>query len=104
MTNGPPTIVLVHGAWADATGFDPEIRALREHGFTVIGHDRLGPEVAPDGVTVVPSVAAVAARSSVVVLSLPDGAATTTGKPLRGLTDRSPRSPRRRSARRSSRD
>ncbi len=25
-----PTIVLVHGAWADATGFDPEIRALRE--------------------------------------------------------------------------
>jgi pimeloyl-ACP methyl ester carboxylesterase len=32
-----PTIVLVHGAWADATGFDPEIRALRERGFTVIG-------------------------------------------------------------------
>ena len=31
------TIVLVHGAWADATGFDPEIRALRERGFTVIG-------------------------------------------------------------------
>ena len=32
-----PTIVLVHGAWADATGFDPEIRALRERGFTTIG-------------------------------------------------------------------
>jgi pimeloyl-ACP methyl ester carboxylesterase len=32
-----PTIVLVHGAWADATGFDPEIRALRDRGFTVIG-------------------------------------------------------------------
>jgi len=32
-----PTIVLVHGAWADATGFDQEIRALRERGFTVIG-------------------------------------------------------------------
>jgi pimeloyl-ACP methyl ester carboxylesterase len=32
-----PTIVLVHGAWADATGFDPEIRALRERGFTAIG-------------------------------------------------------------------
>ena len=24
-----PTIVLVHGAWADATGFDAEIRALQ---------------------------------------------------------------------------
>ncbi len=32
-----PTIVLVHGAWADATGFDPEIRALRERGFAAIG-------------------------------------------------------------------
>ena len=32
-----PTIVLVHGAWADATGFDPEIRALRDRGFTAIG-------------------------------------------------------------------
>ena len=37
MAGGNPTIVLVHGAWADATGFDPEIRALRERGFTVIG-------------------------------------------------------------------
>jgi pimeloyl-ACP methyl ester carboxylesterase len=32
-----PTIVLVHGAWADATGFDAEVRVLRERGFTVIG-------------------------------------------------------------------
>jgi pimeloyl-ACP methyl ester carboxylesterase len=32
-----PTIVLVHGAWADATGFDPEIRALQERGYTTIG-------------------------------------------------------------------
>jgi pimeloyl-ACP methyl ester carboxylesterase len=32
-----PTIVLVHGAWADATGFDPELRALRDRGYTVIG-------------------------------------------------------------------
>jgi pimeloyl-ACP methyl ester carboxylesterase len=32
-----PTIVLVHGAWADATGFDAEIRALRGRGHTVIG-------------------------------------------------------------------
>jgi pimeloyl-ACP methyl ester carboxylesterase len=37
MANGTPTIVLVHGAWADATGFDPEIRALRDRGYTVIG-------------------------------------------------------------------
>ena len=32
-----PTIILVHGAWADATGFDAEIRALRERGYSVIG-------------------------------------------------------------------
>ena len=37
MAGEAPTIVLVHGAWADATGFDPEIRALRDRGFTVIG-------------------------------------------------------------------
>jgi pimeloyl-ACP methyl ester carboxylesterase len=33
----PPTIVLVHGAWADATGFDAEIRALQGRGFRAIG-------------------------------------------------------------------
>ena len=32
-----PTIVLVHGAWADATGFEPEIRALQERGYSAIG-------------------------------------------------------------------
>ena len=32
-----PTIVLVHGAWADATGFGDVIRALRHRGFTAIG-------------------------------------------------------------------
>src|SRR5215213_1772214 len=32
-----PTIVLVHGAWADATGFDREIRALQERGFRAVG-------------------------------------------------------------------
>src|SRR5690349_23674264 len=32
-----PTIVLVHGAWADATGFDAEIRALQAHGYSAIG-------------------------------------------------------------------
>lgn len=37
MTGEAPTIVLVHGAWADATGFDPEIRALQGRGFTTIG-------------------------------------------------------------------
>src|ERR1700749_127855 len=37
MAGETPTIVLVHGAWADATGFDPEIRALRERGYTAIG-------------------------------------------------------------------
>src|SRR5690242_16648053 len=37
MAGETPTIVLVHGAWADATGFDPEIRALRDRGFAAIG-------------------------------------------------------------------
>jgi pimeloyl-ACP methyl ester carboxylesterase len=37
MASEIPTIVLVHGAWADATGFDAEIRALRAGGYTVIG-------------------------------------------------------------------
>jgi pimeloyl-ACP methyl ester carboxylesterase len=37
MAGETPTIVLVHGAWADATGFDPEIRALRDGGYTAIG-------------------------------------------------------------------
>ena len=32
-----PTIVLVHGAWADATGFEAEIRALRDRGFRTVG-------------------------------------------------------------------
>ena len=32
-----PTIVLVHGAWADASGFAAEILALRDRGFRAIG-------------------------------------------------------------------
>jgi len=32
-----PTIVLVHGAWADASGFAEQIRALRDRGFRAIG-------------------------------------------------------------------
>ena len=31
-----PTIVLVHGAWADASGFGAEIRALTDRGFRAI--------------------------------------------------------------------
>jgi hypothetical protein len=37
MTAETPTIVFVHGAWADATGFDAEIRALQRQGFRAIG-------------------------------------------------------------------
>src|SRR3954452_21815147 len=37
MTADNPTIVLVHGAWADATGFGEVIRALRSRGVTAIG-------------------------------------------------------------------
>jgi pimeloyl-ACP methyl ester carboxylesterase len=32
-----PTIVFVHGAWADASGFDGSIRALGDRGLTAIG-------------------------------------------------------------------
>src|SRR3954467_7783625 len=32
-----PAIVLVHGAWADASGFDAELRALQRRGFRAIG-------------------------------------------------------------------
>ena len=31
-----PTIVLVHGAWADASGWDDEIRTLQRRGYTTI--------------------------------------------------------------------
>ena len=37
MTAGSPTIVFVHGAWADASGFGGSIRALRDRGLTAIG-------------------------------------------------------------------
>ena len=37
MAAATPTIVLVHGAWADATGFDAELRALQGQGFRAIG-------------------------------------------------------------------
>jgi len=37
MTTDTPTIVLVHGAWADASSFDGPIRALRDRGFNVVG-------------------------------------------------------------------
>jgi pimeloyl-ACP methyl ester carboxylesterase len=37
ITSDTPTIVFVHGGWADASGFDGSIRALRERGFGAIG-------------------------------------------------------------------
>jgi hypothetical protein len=37
MAADTPTVVLVHGAWADATGFGGVIRALRERGFPAVG-------------------------------------------------------------------
>jgi pimeloyl-ACP methyl ester carboxylesterase len=36
-TADTPTVVFVHGAWADATGFGESIRALRDRGFDAIG-------------------------------------------------------------------
>jgi 3-hydroxyisobutyrate dehydrogenase len=49
---------------------------LVETGHDVVAHDALGPQRAPAGVAHVPSVADVARRAPVVVLSLPDGAAS----------------------------
>jgi 3-hydroxyisobutyrate dehydrogenase-like beta-hydroxyacid dehydrogenase len=49
---------------------------LDETGHTVVAHDALGAERAPAGTTHVPSVADVAQRAPVIVLSLPDGAAS----------------------------
>jgi 3-hydroxyisobutyrate dehydrogenase-like beta-hydroxyacid dehydrogenase len=45
-------------------------------GFDVVGHDAAGPERAPAGVSHMASVADVARATDVVVLSLPDGAAS----------------------------
>jgi 3-hydroxyisobutyrate dehydrogenase-like beta-hydroxyacid dehydrogenase len=45
-------------------------------GHSVVAHDALGPERAPEGATAVPAVADVASRCGIVVLSLPDGAAS----------------------------
>ncbi len=39
MTSGTrtsPSVVLVHGAWADASGWDGEIRRLQDDGYSVI--------------------------------------------------------------------
>ena len=49
---------------------------LEQSGHTVVAHDALGPQRAPTGVTHVATVADVARRADVVVLSLPDGAAS----------------------------
>jgi len=45
-------------------------------GHAVVGHDAAGAERAPDGVTHVDAVADVARAATVVVCSLPDGAAS----------------------------
>jgi len=37
MSSDRPTIVFVHGAWADATGVQGSMRALRDRGFAVVG-------------------------------------------------------------------
>jgi pimeloyl-ACP methyl ester carboxylesterase len=37
MNANTPTIVFVHGAWADATGFGGSMRALSDRGFAAIG-------------------------------------------------------------------
>ena len=37
MNASTPTIVFVHGAWADASGFGESTRALRDRGFSAIG-------------------------------------------------------------------
>ena len=37
MNANTPTIVFVHGAWADASGWGESIRAMRDRGFTTIG-------------------------------------------------------------------
>jgi 3-hydroxyisobutyrate dehydrogenase len=49
---------------------------LDHTGHTVVAHDALGPQRSPVGATHVTSVADVAQRASVVVLSLPDGEAS----------------------------
>jgi 3-hydroxyisobutyrate dehydrogenase len=49
---------------------------LVQTGHTVVAHDALGPERVPEGAAHVPAVADVARRAEVVVLSLPDGAAS----------------------------
>jgi pimeloyl-ACP methyl ester carboxylesterase len=36
-TDSKPTVVLVHGAWGDATGFDGVIRKLHDEGYRAIG-------------------------------------------------------------------
>src|ERR1700754_4978615 len=36
-TTNKPEIVFVHGAWADNSGWDGSIRALRDQGFRAIG-------------------------------------------------------------------
>lgn len=61
---------------------------LVERGFGVIGFDAAGPEVAPAGVVVAGDLSDVARQSEIVVLSLPDGAASAAvAGQLRGVAE-----------------
>ena len=44
----PPTIVLVHGAWADNSGCDASIRTVRAQGYAAIGAANLLRELRAD--------------------------------------------------------
>ncbi|MGO4299540.1 alpha/beta fold hydrolase [Leifsonia sp. RAF41] len=52
-----PTIVLVHGAWADASSWNPVITDLRSRGYTVLAPPNLLRQAASDGAYVASFVA-----------------------------------------------
>ena len=62
---------------------------LVQTGHAVLAHDVLGPHRTPEGATFLPAVAEVARRAEVVVLSLPDGAASEqVAREILGVADR----------------
>ena len=62
---------------------------LVQQGYTVVAHDALGPERAPEGVLHVGSVADVVRQARIVVLSLPDGrACDAVARDIAAATDR----------------
>ncbi|GAA0420916.1 alpha/beta hydrolase [Leifsonia naganoensis] len=78
-----PTIVLVHGAWADASSWNPVITALRERDFTVLTVPNLLRGVAGDAAYVA---SAIAQRTSgpVVLAGHSYGGAVISGAALGG--------------------